>query len=111
MKWIDCLPLGWPETAGERQVRKIQFMALIKRRNASAHKFLSPGAATPPVEKHERSITPARPQADPTPGVEVTSIQVSQEPPEATLAVDPYSQPPPADPRLAAKTFLRSLGL
>jgi hypothetical protein len=105
------LTSGWPETAEEREVRKIQFVALIERRNVSAHKFLSPPTAIPAVGKRERAITPARPHADRTPGVKVTSIQVSQEPPDAVPAVAPYSQSPSADPRLGAKIFLRSLGL
>jgi len=31
---------GWLETAEERQVRKLQFMALIERRDAAARKFM-----------------------------------------------------------------------
>jgi hypothetical protein len=60
------LTAGWPETAEERQVRKIQFMALIERRNVSAQKFLKPDSPRDPL---------------------------------------------PADPRLEARNFLKSLGL
>jgi hypothetical protein len=42
------LTAGWPGTAEERLVRKIQFMALIERRNVSAQKFLKPGSPTDP---------------------------------------------------------------
>jgi hypothetical protein len=31
---------GWLETAAERRVRMLQFMALIERRDAAARKFL-----------------------------------------------------------------------
>jgi hypothetical protein len=64
------LTAGWPGTVEERQVRKIQFMALIERRNVSAQKFLKPGNP-----------------------------------------IDPDLDPSPADPRLGARNFLKSLGL
>ena len=35
------LTAGWVETAEECRVRKIQFMALIQRRNVAAHDFRS----------------------------------------------------------------------
>jgi len=31
---------GRPETAAERQVRQVQHLALIERRDAAAHRFL-----------------------------------------------------------------------
>jgi hypothetical protein len=31
---------GWPDTVEDRQVRKIQYMALIERRDAAARDFL-----------------------------------------------------------------------
>ena len=31
---------GWPETAADRQVRQIQFLALIERRDAAAQQLL-----------------------------------------------------------------------
>ena len=31
---------GWLETAAERRVRMLQFLALIERRDAAAHRFL-----------------------------------------------------------------------
>ena len=38
---MDCLlKAGWPETAADRQVRKLQFMALIERRDAAARNLL-----------------------------------------------------------------------
>jgi hypothetical protein len=36
------LNAGWAETAADRQVRRIRFMALIERRNAAARNFLRP---------------------------------------------------------------------
>jgi hypothetical protein len=36
------LASGWQETAEERQVRKMQFMALIERRDVAARGFLQP---------------------------------------------------------------------
>jgi hypothetical protein len=49
------LAAGWPETAEERQVRKIQFMAMIERRNISAQKFLKTNgeAAKRPIRRRE----------------------------------------------------------
>ena len=40
------LTAGWPETAEERQVRKIQFVALIQRRNDAAQNFLKSDRGT-----------------------------------------------------------------
>jgi hypothetical protein len=38
---MDCLlKAGWAETAADRQVRRMQFMALIERRNAAARNLL-----------------------------------------------------------------------
>ena len=36
----DLIKAGMPETAGERQVRQIQFLALIERRDAAAQQLL-----------------------------------------------------------------------
>jgi hypothetical protein len=36
MEMDRLLTAGWPKTAEERQVRRIQFMALIERRNVAA---------------------------------------------------------------------------
>jgi hypothetical protein len=42
------LTAGWPGTAEERQVRKIQFMALVERRNVSPRTPMASGAAPMP---------------------------------------------------------------
>ncbi len=40
-KEMDCLlKAGWAETAADRQVRRMQFMALIERRDAAARNLL-----------------------------------------------------------------------
>jgi len=36
----DLFKAGWPETAADRQVRQIQFLALIERRDAAARQLL-----------------------------------------------------------------------
>ena len=36
----DLFKAGWPETAVDRQVRQIQFLALIERRDAAAQQLL-----------------------------------------------------------------------
>jgi hypothetical protein len=36
----DLFKAGWPETAAERQVRQIQHLALIERRDAAARRLL-----------------------------------------------------------------------
>ncbi len=40
----SLLSAGWPKTVAECQVRKVQFMALLERRNAAAREFLKPCA-------------------------------------------------------------------
>jgi hypothetical protein len=106
------LTAGWPETVEERQVRKIQFMALIERRNASAQKFLKPDSetATHSIRRQEPSETPEPQNPDPTPELEITNVKISQERLEAVHAIGPNLDPPPADPRLGARNFLKFLG-
>jgi hypothetical protein len=42
---MDCLlKASWPETAADRQVRELQFMALIERRDAAARNLLQTNA-------------------------------------------------------------------
>jgi hypothetical protein len=52
---MDCLlKAGWPETAADRQVRKLQFMALIERRDAAARDLLQTNVhAMAPVSPRE----------------------------------------------------------
>jgi hypothetical protein len=39
----QVLRSAWLSTTEERQVRKLQYLALIERRDAAARKFLRPG--------------------------------------------------------------------
>jgi hypothetical protein len=104
---------GWPETAEGRQVRKIQFMALIERRNVSAQKFLKPGSETAKlaIGRREPTDTPELPDPDPATELQITSVEIPEERLEAGLAIDPDLDPSPADPRLGARNFLKFLGL
>jgi hypothetical protein len=103
----------WPETAEGRQVRKIQFMALIERRNVSAQKFLKPSSETAKfaIGRREATDTPALPDPDPTTDLQVIRGEIPEERLEAGLAIDPDLDPFPADPRLGARNFLKFLGL
>ena len=107
------LTAGWPETAEERQVRKIQFMALIERRNGSAQKFLKPDGETArfPIRRKDPSETTELPDPDPIPDLQITNVQIPEERLAAGHAIDLSLDPPPADPRLAARNFLKFLGL
>jgi hypothetical protein len=107
------LTASWPETAEGRQVRKIQFMALIERRNVSAQKFLKPCGETAKlaIGRWEPTDTPALPDPDPTTEFQITRVEIPEERLEAGLAIDPDLDPSPADPRLGARNFLKLLGL
>jgi hypothetical protein len=104
---------GWPETAEERQVRKIQFMALIERRNVAAHNFLKSdrNRAISSLNQQKPSEIPGLSNADPKPEVEIMKAEISQEPSKASgdMARDP--QVPPADALLEVRHFLKTLGL
>ena len=110
------LTAGWPETSEERQVRKIQFMALIQRRNDAAHDFLkSYGSTATQQEPSEITALPSAPNS--TTEVEIINGQISQEPSAADHATDRCAQlardpqAPPADPMFEARNFLKFLGL
>ena len=107
------LTASWPETAEGRQVRKIQFMALIERRNLSAQKFLKPGSETAKlaIGRREPTDTPELPDPDPTTELQISSVEIPEERLEAGLAIDPDLDPSSADPRLGARNFLKLLGL
>jgi hypothetical protein len=107
------LTASWPETAEGRQVRKIQFMALIERRNISAQKFLKPGSETAKlaIGRREPTDTPALREPDPTAELQITSVEIPEERLGAGLAIDPDLDPSCADPRLGARNFLKFLGL
>jgi hypothetical protein len=107
------LTAGWPETAEGRQARKIQFTALIQRRNVSAQKFLKPcsEAVKLAIGRREPTDTPELPDPDPTTELQITSAEIPEERLEAGLAIDPDLDPSPADPKLGARNFLKFLGL
>ena len=109
------LTASWPETAEERQVRKIQFMALIERRNFAARNCLKSDGDTArsSINQQKPSETPGvLPNADPMFEVETMNVKISQEPSEeAALAIDRSPQAPPADPKFEVRNFLKSLGL
>lgn len=80
---MDCLlKAGWAETAADRQVRRMQFMALIERRNAAARSLLrmdideiSPAglrgalgqASVARLDAAEDNSRQVRPNSDPNP--------------------------------------------
>ena len=80
---IDVLlAAGWPETAEERQVRKIQFMALIERRNVAAQNFIKSDRERA-TSSEKPSEIPGLSNADRKPEVEIVNAEISQEPFEA----------------------------
>jgi hypothetical protein len=132
----QLLTAGWPETAEERQVRKIHFMALIERRNVSAQNFLNSDGTTArfSINQHKPLEIPALPNVKPTTEVENLNVKISREPSEAAHAIDRSAQAlefdvmnikasqeqsetardpqePPADPMFEARNFLKFLGL
>jgi hypothetical protein len=93
------LAAGWLETAEERQVRKIQFMALIERRNVAAQNFLKADGDKAESNQQKPSETPpVMTNADPRFEVAAMNVKISQEPSEAGNVVDRSSQVPPDDP-------------
>ncbi len=104
------LATGRLQTAEERQVRKIQFMALIERRNVAAQNCLqSPGGAARFAVSRRRPPEPPRavaqvdPIVEPDVEPEVAIVEVCQEPAEALLATDHGSQVPAAEPVAAVE--------
>jgi hypothetical protein len=90
----QLLTAGWPETAEERQVRKIHFMALIERRNVSAQNFLNSDGTTArfSINQHKPLEIPALPNVKPTTEVENLNVKISREPSEAAHAIDRSAQ-------------------
>src|ERR1700694_2781054 len=85
------LASGWLDTAEERQVRKIQFLALIERRNVAAHNCLKYDGARgrSSINQQKPSETPGvLSKADPIFEVNILNVKVSQEPSEETLTID-----------------------
>jgi hypothetical protein len=94
------LAAGWLEAPEERQVRKIQFMALIERRNVAAHNCLKSDGVTASFSTNQQKP----PETDPSLSVEIMNGKISREPSEAALAIDRSSQAPPADPKFEVRT-------
>jgi hypothetical protein len=107
------LSAGWLETAEERQVRHVQFLALIERRNAAADNFLKSGRTLRySMTQQTPSEAPgALPVADQTFEAGAMNAEISREPSEAALEMDLSPQAPPPDPMFEARNFLKLLGL
>jgi hypothetical protein len=84
-KEMDCLlSAGWPKTAEECQVRKVQFMALIERRNAAARNLLKPDVAKA-GDKQELRPDPERPSDDRQQQAQVAQLELLV---EAIMQID-----------------------
>jgi hypothetical protein len=94
------LTAGRLESTEERQGRKIQFMALIERRNVAAHNCLKSDRdpARVSISQQKPSKTPG---VLPKAAVETMNVKESQEPPEA----DRGPQVPPTDPLSEVETM------
>jgi hypothetical protein len=99
------LAAGRMGTAEERQVRQIQFMALIERRNVAAQNCLkSPdGTARFAINRRKQPVPPKpvaqlAPVVEPDVRPEVANVDAFQEPAEATLATDHGSEVSAAGP-------------
>jgi hypothetical protein len=110
MEMDRLLTAGRLRTAEERQVRKIQFMALIERRNVAAQNCLkSPaGPARFAINRRKLEAPKTVAQADPViaPDVapEVAEVEVFREPAAAALATDDGSAMAAADRAPAVET-------
>jgi hypothetical protein len=95
------LAAGWLETAEERQVRKMQFMALIERRNVAAQNFLKSDGDTANffIDRQEPAEIPGRlADTGATPKVETADAEMSHEPPDAGRVTDQSPQAMNQDP-------------
>jgi hypothetical protein len=82
------LTAGWLETAEERQVRRIQFVALIERRNVAAQNLLKSDGGTAKLSYDQLQPSEAPGEMTKTePTLEVTTIdaKISQEPSDAAV--------------------------
>ena len=108
------LTAGWIKSPEERQVRKIQFMALIERRNVAAHNFLESNGDTARFSINQQKLSEnsgVLPDADPMFEAEIINVKAPQQLSEEALAIDRGPQVPPADPMSQVRDFLKSLGL
>jgi hypothetical protein len=114
-KAMDCLfAAGWLETAEERRVRKVQYMALIDRRNVAAAKLLGLEAnrsTVPMAQQKRREIVEAprpSPKAEPAFDATIPNAKASEQPSEKALPVGRTPKAQSTDPALEIKTFLMS---
>jgi hypothetical protein len=99
---------GWLETAEERQVRKIQFMALIAQRNVAAQNFLKSNGEMAGLSVNQEKLpetSEVLPNADQMFEVDTMKVKINQEPSEAPLAIDRSSEVLPADPICEAENM------
>jgi hypothetical protein len=94
MEMDRLLAAGRLGTAEERQVRKIQFMALIERRNVAAQNCLKSPGGTPrfainrrKLPEVPRAVAQVGPAIEPDFAPDVANVDVFQEPSEV-LATD-----------------------
>jgi len=114
MEMDRLLSAGWLGTAQERQVRQVQFRALIERRNVAAADFLKSGRNRPKFSVI-RQKPPKAPAVPPVVGrtLEVAAVrgEISPEPSAAALEIHRSPQAEPTDPMFEARNFLKRLGL
>ena len=92
------LTAAWLGTAEERQVRKIQFMACIERRNVAAQNLLrSNGETVGPSTRQPKALDTPGVNADPMFEFRTMNVESSQGPSEPAPPIDGTAQPPPAD--------------
>ena len=95
------LASGWLTTAEERQVRKVQFMALIERRDIAARNFLQPlrNASRVSIGQQEpKEAAPSvPPSVEPTSNVKIVNLTLSQQPPNGVPSVVSGPNPTAAD--------------
>ena len=102
------LAAGWLETAEERQVRKIQFMALIERRNVAAQDCLKSDTDRARFFINQQKLSKAPEvlsNADPMFEVDTMNVEVSRESSDASLAIERSSEAPSARPLSEPETM------
>jgi hypothetical protein len=110
MEMDRLLAVGRLQTAEERQVRQIQFMALIERRNVAAQNCLKSPGGTPRfaisrrmLPETPRVVAHVDPVSEPDVRPEIANGDVFQEPSGAALATDHGSPVPAAEPAPAVE--------
>jgi hypothetical protein len=106
------LSAGWLETAQERQVRQVQFRALIERRNVAASDFLKSGGGGPRFSV-ARQKPPRTPAVSPVGDQKLAAVrgEILRQPSKAALEIHRSPRAEPTDPLFEARNFLKHLGL